>query len=279
MMYGVVLDLDDTLLAASNVYYMALLDTMRMVEQDLYPYFMYPGDMLDTFHEVEDRVWAGEFGHTEYFDKEIHESSLVRGSSFPRELGEFYAECMLRQGTVPQRPRVTKAYEFGERIFDVSNYRLVPGAKGLIHFVTNCDRIVPFILTHGDEKLQLPKVKKDVFNGFEKIIISPLSSDNGERVKKLAEEYDDIDEWIMVGDSIPRDINPALAEGYQACHIVRHSSHISEGDIIAIGDSLDRYHRFDNVSDFTKYLKGVVADARKAEVPLEERVGGIPGTP
>jgi FMN phosphatase YigB (HAD superfamily) len=256
--YGVIFDLDDTLLATSTVYYGLIIRAMGMVEDAVQPWFIVPERILEVYR----LVCGGEIteGASSLFDQ----LGMYDGSPdvFPKRLAETFIECCLEGGHIPSEEEVKRVYALGLRIFK-ADYKLVPGAVKLINTLDRKPNVRMFIITHGSPTLQEPKLTgKDVFSKFEKIVVCPIKISKGVEIKKLMEDYDDITEWIMVGDSIPSDINPALAAGILAYNVQKGMSHIAEGKVLDIGSSLDRYKSFRDLDSLEFFLRKTITPGR-----------------
>lgn len=81
-----------------------------------------------------------------------------------------------------------------------------------------------FLLTNGIAKEQLVKIKKlNLENIFEKVYISSETMINKPNLRAFLqialESKIEIDEFIMIGDSLHHDIEPAIKLGMATCHI------------------------------------------------------------
>jgi len=252
--YGIIFDLDDTLLATSNLYYSLIIEMMAMVESCSSPSFLAPEKILNVYRIVTSNKTSVEC-ETYYEEMDI-ENMDVYPDRFPRYLAETFIESCLQAGVFPKKEDVQRVYDVGTKIFS-HTYRLVPGAMRLLQYLFSRKDVRLFIVTHGSEKLQAPKMrdKERTFSRFDRIVVVPSSISKSVAIKELIEKNDNIDEWVMVGDSITKDINPALAVGIRAILVRKHMSHIAEGEVVDIGDTRKRFVDIDDMGDLYEYMK------------------------
>jgi phosphoglycolate phosphatase-like HAD superfamily hydrolase len=263
--YGFVFDLDDTLVASSTIYYAIFSKVYETVLWDMYPTFINPGEIWHIYKTLS----SGECLSDERISS-IGITGLHKDDLFPRVMVETYIESCFSKGVMPKWD-TARAVELHANHIYTHKYKMMPGAMKLLNYAARTKDITLFLLTSGSERLQRPKIEdKKIFNHFESITICPITKGKGEKLKELKEEYDDIDVWFMIGDSVPSDINPALANGYVACHIVKNMSHIAEGELLQVPCVMDRYLRFQDLDEFRLYFQGAFRNG-KDELQVEER--------
>lgn len=250
-------DLDDTLISTSRVYYDIQIKTIAYFLECSEPYARPPREFLDVLRMIR----QGELDKSQ--SSEVYSSlgmNEYAGSPelFPKSLTEAFIECMLRAGVYPTREQAEHVYELGMSIFS-AEYKLLPGARKLVEYLDRRSDTLVFILTQGSPNLQKPKVSgRKLFKKIQKILVVPITTSKNIGLRALKEEYEDVDTWIMVGDSTTRDINPALVEGIVAVHITNAMSDLEDSYVIDIGDTRKRYLPVHNLYEAEKVLKEAV---------------------
>jgi FMN phosphatase YigB (HAD superfamily) len=256
LVFGIIMDLDDTIISTSPVYYRSLIELMSFIEDSIYPRFLIPERILEVYRIVESGDCSPEA--QELYHETTVENIAKYPDRWPKKLAETFIECCLEADKIPTREEVQKVYNLGLRIFE-ADYRMIPGAIRLINYLAKKANTRLFIITHGSEVLQERKVtSKEIFKKFEKIVVCPIAVSKGVEIKKLMEEYDGITDWVMIGDSIPSDINPALSLGIPALNVRQYMSHIADGTVLDIGDSKSRYRSFRDLSEVEEFLKKTI---------------------
>lgn len=262
-MIGVILDLDDTCLGTSPVYDAIIFEALKTITEDLNPLHIKPEDMFAIFDLMH---WQDPTNDTHLANLDEADEIMRSPYRFPKSLVKVYVECCLRVGKFPEQEIADKLYKMGMKIF-TSDYKLLPGAKRCIDYLNRSNNFTLFLITLGEQELQVPKIKaKKMFLNFERIMVCPFDTNKGSVIKNLREEYDNIDRWVMVGDSISVDINPALACGIDAFHVTLNQGAHSRGDLIAVGDRLKRYREFKDLTEVREYLEEISKNDRKISV-------------
>jgi FMN phosphatase YigB (HAD superfamily) len=234
---GVICDLDDTLIGTSTAYYRALVKAMDYtLKKVANPYHVEPSLMLEVYREVDCEIRTKiKNGQT----KNLYPLSKLKNyeaTSFPPTLAEAFVTWCLRGGFLPTNEDVRAIFEIGQSILTYK-YEFVPYAKALLHYLDRKPDTKLFLITRGSSMLQTPKLTAPEFNRFERMIIMPYNDSKLGYIKKLQEEYDNIDNWYMVGDDANVDINVALALRMCAVWVTKGVCDAFRGDIIDIGDS------------------------------------------
>lgn len=255
---AVVMDLDDTLISTSKVYADLQIELMRYLQQCLHPFSIPPSVVIEVWDLIR-KDPEGSFERSlEHYRKLAVDEDSQSPEGFPQRITEVFIECMLRSGVMPTREQARHVYEMGMTIF-TADYLMLPGARKLIEYLSRRADTKIFILTHGSPELQKPKVaERAIFARFQEIVVLPLEISKGTSLREMQKEYEDVDTWIMVGDSVVRDINPALAEGLLAIHVKRCMEDYENARVIDIGGSRDRYFPVYDLYAAEKFLKEAV---------------------
>lgn len=213
---GVVIDLDDTILATSTVYYQLYTKMCSYFYQYVSPMYVAPGRLLELYALVErgrmpadvEQLYA--IGGQEVFSSDP--------DGFPRTLTLTFSAACLEAGKVPSVKALEHVHEIGRRIY-TAKYTYMPGARRMLSMLFQCRSFDMFVLTQGPPALQKPKLDDPWFSKFHRIIIVPMETSKGDVIVDLMAEFPNHKRWVMVGDSVKRDINPALAVGAMTVHI------------------------------------------------------------
>lgn len=260
---GVIFDLDDTIISTSPVYYDIIIDLLKMVSNRVKPSFVPPERVLKLFELVS----AGEILDLGPYEKKeiLFEELGSSPETFPYRVVETFVAACLEGGVIPTKEDVVKAWNLGNRIF-TANYKFMPGARNLIYKLSRRLDTKLFLITQGSEKLQRPKLVDDTFLNFDRITICGNDESKSTEIKKLISDFDNIENWAMIGDDVNRDINPALSCGIWAIHVSINTSPRADGDVIDIGDTLKRYKKFYDIGDVYYFLKEVVFNSERIQV-------------
>jgi FMN phosphatase YigB (HAD superfamily) len=279
--YGIIFDLDDTLLSTSPVYYKTFVQMMLWLYEDMVPHFIRPEEII----EVHDSVRAMRVPKKAqvtcdvmFEDLEIDSKNDI--SDYPRQLVEVYIECCLRAKEEPKRETAIRIHRLAnEKLVHPDSYRFMPHALKLLKYLVARQNVRLFLVTAGPKNLQMPKIESRViFSRFDRIKLLPISQihEKGRVFKEWQEEFDYITEWIVIGDSVPIDMNPALATGCFAIHVVDNQSHLAPGSLVAVPNLKERYIKVEDLDDVYRLLSKGLLNA-KSTVSFKERARSVCG--
>lgn len=277
---GIVFDLDDTLISTSPAYYKSLVQMMALLYEDTGVHFITPEEVIEVYDlvvKMGSKEW--ERTHPDVPMSDLGVDFMEDVSDFPRKLVDTYVECCLRSKTYPSKETALKIQEMADkRLRNPDSYRFMPDSLRLLKYLTARRNVRLFLITAGPNQLQRPKIESRViFSRFDDVRILPIRDilTKGQVIKEWQEKYDYITEWVVVGDSVPIDINPALGAGCYAIHVVDNQCYLAEGELVAIPDFKERYYRAQDMTDVFDVLARGLLSVKDSKVPFKERARSL----
>src|SRR5882672_3143947 len=202
----IVLDLDDTLVDTSHVYWAArsrFLDIMKKLGFNR-------ESVLERFEEI-DGDHMIEFG---YLPTRYEKSMLVTHREFAKGM------------TVRHSKEILSAIRSAGRIVASRVPKLIPGAKALLYWIRR-KGYANLLLTRGEHDLQIKKITANrIAHYFDvvKVVRSKTKKEFRDAIRAVG--FRPSEAWV-VGDSVKSDINPGLEIGCDCIrYLYRHKSYI-----------------------------------------------------
>ena len=219
-------DADDTLWDIITHYSDAMADAATKMSND----FNLPYDYIYDKIYKKNIETAKEIGH-------------IR-SQFPAAITKVFADLCKEKCIEIDTDSVLDTYISTDKVYDQAP-EVKPGVKSTI-CALNRSGYVCKIVTLGDEVMQSAKIyRSGIWEYIRDAFILPVK--DKEAYKDIANRFPDNDKFIMVGNSIRNDINPALEAGWYAIHIPVDTWELEHAKIIEHEDG--KFFTVENIKD------------------------------
>jgi len=210
----IIFDLDDTLVNTGEFYRKISEQVGNWVVEHINRRLEDPAVQKITLEQY--LVW-----HDEIDTKMADDNPEFQAWRYPLSHNETYLRCCQLTGLIPDKIEERRVYSMADRVYDFpEKHRLIDGALTVIKTLKSQGHRL-HIYSWGKTTIQQDKIRETgIGKDFDQIHVVPVKDKNA--IKRIVAEFatDSSPEQIwVIGDSLRKDILPAVQLGYNAIHI------------------------------------------------------------